>query len=184
MSTTQLRADAQRNLERVLDAAAELFAERGCDVSVDEIARRAGVGHATVFRRFPTKDALISAVVSKQIRELIGFVETALAEEDAGEAFRSFVWHAGEMHARDRGLHEGYTRCAMRDVAEAKAELNALIDRLIERAQEAGALRKDVSADDVSTLVGTAIRGAYGASDAELWRRYVGVVLDGLAARG
>ena len=84
--STQLRADAQRNLERVLDAAAELFAERGCDVSVDEIARKAGVGHATVFRRFPSKDALISAVVSKQIHELTGFVEGALAEEDASHA--------------------------------------------------------------------------------------------------
>ncbi len=185
MSTTPLRADAQRNLERVLDAAAELFAERGCDVSVDEIAHRAGVGHATVFRRFPTKDALISAVVSKQIRELTAFVEDALAEEDAGEAFRSFVWHAGEMHARDRGLHEGFTRCGgVSDVAEAKAELNALIDQLIARAQAAGALRKDVSADDVSTLVGTAIRGAYGSKEPELWRRYVAVVLDGLAASG
>ena len=185
MSTTPLRADAQRNLERVLDAAAELFAERGCDVSVDEIAHRAGVGHATVFRRFPTKDALISAVVSKQIRELTAFVEDALAEEDAGEAFRSFVWHAGEMHARDRGLHEGFTRCGgVSDVAEAKAELNALIDQLIARAQAAGALRKDVSADDVSTLVGTAIRGAYGSKEPELWRRYVAVVLDGLVASG
>jgi AcrR family transcriptional regulator len=183
MSTTPLRADAQRNLERVLDAAAELFAERGCDVSVDEIARKAGVGHATVFRRFPTKDALISAVVSKQIGEMSTFVEEALAEEDAGEAFRSFVWHAGEMHARDRGLHEGFTRCAgAGDVAEAKAELNGLIDQLIARAQDAGALRKDVTADDVSTLVGTAIRGSYGSSDPELWRRYVAVVLDGLAA--
>jgi AcrR family transcriptional regulator len=185
MSTTPLRADAQRNLERVLDAAAELFAERGCDVSVDEIARHAGVGHATVFRRFPTKDALISAVVSKQIRELTAFVEAALAEEDAGEAFRAFVWHAGEMHARDRGLHEGFNRCvAVADVAEAKAELNALIDQLIERAQQAGALRRDVSAEDVSTLVSTAIRGAYGSAEPELWRRYVAVVLDGLAATG
>lgn len=185
MSTTPLRADAQRNLERVLDAAAELFAERGCDVSVDEIARKAGVGHATVFRRFPSKDALISAVVSKQIHELTVFVEEALDEEDPGEAFRSFVWHAGEMHARDRGLHEGFTRCAdVGDVAEAKAELNGLIDQLIARAQDAGALRKDVSADDVSTLVGTAIRGAYGSSEPELWRRYVAVVLDGLAAGG
>ena len=141
MSTTPLRADAQRNLERVLDAAAELFAERGCDVSVDEIARKAGVGHATVFRRFPSKEALISAVVSKQIHELTAFVEEALDEEDPGEAFRSFVWHAGEMHARDRGLHEGFTRCAdVGDVAEAKAELNGLIDQLIARAQDAGAL--------------------------------------------
>jgi AcrR family transcriptional regulator len=185
VSTTQLRADAQRNLERVLDAAAELFAERGCDVSVDEIARKAGVGHATVFRRFPNKDALISAVVSKQIDELKAFVEGALAEEDAGEAFRAFVWRAAELHARDRGLYEGFSRCGSNQgVAEAKAELNALIDQLIERAQQAGALRKDVSADDVSTLVGTAIRGAHGSSEPELWRRYVAVVLDGLAASG
>jgi AcrR family transcriptional regulator len=185
VSTTPLRADAQRNLERVLDAAAELFAERGCDVSVDEIARRAGVGHATVFRRFPSKDELISAVVSKQIGELTAYVEAALAEDDAGEAFRSFVWHAAELHARDRGLYEGFSRCgAMQEVAEAKAGLNALIDQLIERAQKAGAVRKDVSADDVSTLVGTAIRGAHGSADPELWRRYVAVVLDGLAAQG
>jgi AcrR family transcriptional regulator len=179
--STQLRADAQRNLERVLDAAAELFAERGCDVSVDEIAHRAGVGHATVFRRFPTKDALIAAVVSKQVGELAAFVREALEEEDAGEAFRSFVWHAGELHASDRGLHEGFARCSdMRELAEAKAELNGLIEQLIERAQAAGALRSDIAADDVSSLVGGAIRGAADSPDPELWRRYVGVVLDGL----
>jgi AcrR family transcriptional regulator len=179
--STPLRADAQRNLERVLDAAAVLFAERGCGVSVDEIARRAGVGHATVFRRFPTKDALIAAVVSKRIRGLVAFVEGALEEADAGEAFRSFVWHAGELHARDRALYEGFSRSVgMRDVAEAKAELDGLVQQLIERAQEAGALRPDIAADDVSTLVGSAIRGAVDSPDPELWRRYVEVVLDGL----
>jgi AcrR family transcriptional regulator len=178
--STQLRADAQRNLERVLDSAAALFAERGCDVSVDEIARRAGVGHATVFRRFPTKDALIAAVVSKQIRELSAFVKT-LAEEDAGEAFRAFVWKAGELHARDRALYEGFSRCVdMHDVAEAKAELTGLVEQLITRAQKAGAVRPDIAADDVSALVGSAIRGAGNSADPELWRRYVEVVLDGL----
>jgi AcrR family transcriptional regulator len=64
---TVLRADAQRNLNRVLEAATEAFAEFGADVSVDEIARRAGVGHATVFRRFPTKEALIAAVVLARV---------------------------------------------------------------------------------------------------------------------
>lgn len=181
MSTTQLRADAQRNLERVLDAATELFAKRGCDVSVDEIAHRAGVGHATVFRRFPTKGALISAVVSKQVRELVGFVEEALDEEDAGEAFRAFVWHTGELYARDRGLDEGFSRCAGEpEVAEAKAELDRLVAQLIERAQGAGALRHDVAPEDVSALVSAAIRGAWSSPDPELWRRYVEVVLDGL----
>jgi AcrR family transcriptional regulator len=181
VSTTPLRADAQRNLERVLDAAAGLFAERGCDVSVDEIAHRAGVGHATVFRRFPTKDDLIAAVVSKQIHELVAHVEAALEEPDAGEAFRGFVWHAGELHARNRGLYEGFSRCVdLREVAEAKAELNGLIEQLIERAQATGAVRPDIAADDVSTLVGSAIHGAVDSPDRELWRRYVEVVLDGL----
>ena len=180
--STQLRADAQRNLERVLDAAAELFAERGCGVSVDDIAHRAGVGHATVFRRFPTTDALIAAVVAKQVGELAAFVQEALdEEEDPSEAFRSFVWHAGELYASNRGLDEGFARCAdMRELADAKAELNGHVGQLIGRAQSAGALRSDVSADDVSSLVGGAIRGAADSPDPELWRRYVGVVLDGL----
>lgn len=180
--STQLRADAQRNLEQVLEAAAQLFAERGCDISVDEIAQQAGVGHATVFRRFPTKDALIGAVVSKQIRELAAFVEQALGEPDAGEAFRAFVWHAAEVHARDRALYEGLPRCLeLPDVAEAKRELNELVGQLVRRAQEAGALRRDVAADDVSTLIGSAIRGALHSPEPELWRRYVEVVLDGLS---
>jgi AcrR family transcriptional regulator len=179
--STQLRADAQRNLERVLDAAAELFAERGCDVSVDEIARQAGVGNATVFRRFSTKDDLIAAVVSKQIRDLTTFLGEALERPDAGEAFRAFVWHAGELHARDRALYEGFSRCVdISNVADAKAELNALVEQLITRAQEGGALRQDISADDVSQLVGSAIRGAVDSDRPELWRRYVEVVLDGL----
>jgi AcrR family transcriptional regulator len=179
--STPLRADAQRNLERVLDAAAELFAERGCDVSVDEIAQRAGVGHATVFRRFPTKDALIAAVVVNHIRDLVAFLEGAFEQQDAGEAFRAFVWHAGELHARDRALYEGFSRCVdFADVADAKAELNGLVEQLITRAQQAGALRQDISADDVSQLVGSAIQGAVDSDEPDLWRRYVEVVLDGL----
>jgi AcrR family transcriptional regulator len=181
MSTTQLRADAQRNLERVLDAAAALFAERGCGVSVDEIAARAGVGHATVFRRFPTKDALIAAVVARQIADLTAFVEQSLGEEDAGQAFRAFVWHAAELHARDRALYEGFSRCACdSDVAQAKAELTTRVEELIGRAQAAGAVRAEISADDVSSLVGSAIRGSVDSADPQLWRRYVEVVLDGL----
>lgn len=183
--STELRADAQRNLERVLDAATELLAQRGCDVSVDEIARKAGVGHATVFRRFATKDELIAAVVSKQVRELVAHVEAALDEDDPGEAFRGFVWHAAELHAGDRALHEGFLRCVeMSEIAEAKAELNGLIEQLIARAQQAGAVRHDIRPDDVSALVSSAIRGARGSSEPDLWRRYVEVVLAGLKPAG
>ena len=86
-----LRADAQRNLDRLLGAAAECFAEQGVDASVDEIARRAGVGHGTVFRRFPTKDALLAAVLASHMAELAAAAEAACDEPDAGEAFDRFV---------------------------------------------------------------------------------------------
>ena len=91
----ELRADAQRNLGRVLDAAAEVFAERGPDASVDEIARRAGVGHGTVFRRFPTKDALVAAVSASASRSSPRRRRSCSSEADAGAAFEEFVWLGG-----------------------------------------------------------------------------------------
>lgn len=170
---TVLRADAQRNLGRVLEAAAEAFAERGPDVSIDEIARRAGVGHATVFRRFPTKSALIAAVVEERVRVLIALAETALEDEDAGAALKDFVWRAAELQARDRGLDECLDRCLL---SPQVAELQQAVGGLVERAQAAGALRLDIGAHDVPALVGAAIRAA----PPDQWRRYVEVVLDGL----
>jgi len=176
---TTLRADAQRNLERVLEAAADAFAERGAEVSVDEIARRAGVGHATVFRRFPTKDSLIAAVVCKRLDALSTHAAAALERPDAGEAFREFVWHAGETFAADRALWDGLG-CVELVVGESKAELNALVEQLIERAQESGAVRADVGAEDVSLLVGSAIQATRQSPDPDAWQRYLAVVLDGL----
>jgi AcrR family transcriptional regulator len=170
---TQLRADAQRNLGLVLDAAAEVFSERGPDASIDEIARRAGVGHATVFRRFPTKDALIVAVVQARIDEIAGFAREALVSDDVGVAFDDFVWRAAELHARERGLFDCLDRC--RETPEAE-ELEALVAELTERAQAAGAIRADVDPGDVSGLVGAALKSA----PSDRWRVYVGVVLDGL----
>ena len=108
---TTLRSDAQRNLGRVLDAAAEVFAEQGPSASVNEIARRAGVGHATVFRRFPTKDALIRAVVDVRIAELNALADEALAADDPGAAFTTFVWAAAEIASRQRGLDDCFLRC-------------------------------------------------------------------------
>ena len=83
-----LRADAQRNLDRLLEAAAECFAEQGVDVSVDEIARRAGVGHGTVFRRFPTKDALLAAVLAGQMLQLSNAAEDRVRRARRGRGVR------------------------------------------------------------------------------------------------
>ena len=168
-----LRADAQRNLGRVLDAAAEAFAERGPDVSIDEIARRAGVGHATVFRHFPTKDALIVSVLNERVSELIAAAEAALSHPDAGDALLRFAWYAAELQVRDRRLYDCYGRCAE---TPRIAELYDAVARLVSRAQEAGAVRSDIKPSDVRTLLGAAIKAA----PPDQWQRYVEVVLDGL----
>jgi AcrR family transcriptional regulator len=170
---TVLRADAQRNLNRVLEAAAEAFAERGPDVSVDEIARRAGVGHATVFRRFPTKDALIRAVIQQRVDEVVALAQSALAADDAGAAFTEFVWGAMELHARDRGLFECMDRCVKDEKSE---EIVALSEQIVKRAQKAGAIRRDLGAADISGL----LKAVLVAAPQDQWRRHVEVVLDGL----
>jgi AcrR family transcriptional regulator len=172
---TRLRADAQRNLGRVLEAAAEAFAEHGPDVSVDEIARRAGVGHATVFRRFPTKDALIVAVLRDRLGELAALAREALADDDPGAAFTGFVDALVAIYARDRGLYECFDRCQKEEEAQ---ELDDLMRQIVTRAQEAGSVRRDIDAAEVPKLIGAAFHAARGGNP----RAHVDVVLDGLRA--
>lgn len=172
----RLRADAQRNLERVLDAATEVFAASGPDVSVDEIARAAGVGHATVFRRFPTKDDLMLAVIERRVAEIRAILEEELAAPDPGEAFYRFIWRISELHMEAPGLYECVNRCGDKPGAD---DLDPLAEKLIARAQRAGTVRRDVKPADVSTLVKSVLQAAPPAH----WRRYLGVVLDGLRPR-
>jgi AcrR family transcriptional regulator len=172
---TELRADARRNLERVLDAAQEVFAASGPDASIDEIARRAGVGHGTVFRRFPTKDDLMFAVIERHVDEMCALAKEALAGGDPGGAFFDFVWRLAELNMSTPGLHRCVVHCGAKPGA---AELENLADRIVSRAQRAGAVRRDVKAEDVRLLVRSALTNA----PAGEWRLYLGVVLDGLRA--
>ena len=177
-----LRADARRNLGRVLEAAAEAFAELGPDVSVDEIARRAGVGHGTVFRRFPTKDALLAAVLAVRLEELADEAELLLESADPTSAFDEFVWLAADACGRDRALFEGVPRCeSFPEVAAAKERMHACAAELLGRGQSSGALRSDVTADDVSALIVSAMHAAdQRGAEPDAWRRYIAVVLAGL----
>ena len=177
---TVLRADARRNLDRILEAAADAFAELGPDVTMDEIARRAGVGHGTVFRRFPTKDGLRAAVLRVRLEEFLARANELLDEPDAGAALEEFVWVAAESCHRDRYLFEGVEKCVFEDASTLKEELHGVGDRLIRRARRAGAIRRGVDSRDVGALVGAAIQAAMHAERDEDWRRYVQVVLDGL----
>ena len=178
---TVLRADAQRNLDRILEAAADAYAELGPDVTIDEIARRAGVGHGTVFRRFPTKDALWAAIIRLHLDELLAKAQKLLEVPDAGAALDQFVWLAAERMRRDRALFEGVEHCdSFDEVAAAKQELYELVDTMIRRARRAGAIRRGVDSRDVGALVGAAIQASQHAEREDAWRRYVQVVLDGL----
>jgi AcrR family transcriptional regulator len=159
-----LRADAQRNLDRLLVVAGECFAEQGLEVSVDEIARRAGVGQGTVFRNFPSKDALFVAVLNQRIGELVAVANAALDEPNAWEGFAGFFRHISARYAENLALIGGLERCAG---SPEQCELGDAVEQLVKHAQRAGTLRRDVSAEDVLMLVPTAAR-------------YPEIVLDGL----
>jgi AcrR family transcriptional regulator len=172
---TELRVDARRNLERVLDAATEVLAASGPDVSIDEIARAAGVGHGTVFRRFPTKDDLIYAVVERHVAQMCAIAEEALESDDPGEAFFDFVRQVAELAMSTPGLHKCVVHCGEKPRG---AELDELGRKVVARAQRAGALRSDLEPSEVGPL----IRAALLAAPPGQWRLYLGVVLDGLRA--
>jgi AcrR family transcriptional regulator len=169
----ELRADAKRNLERVLDAAAEVFGAEGPDASIDEIAERAGVGHGTVFRRFPTKDDLMFAVVERHVAAMRALAEDAVASDDPGGAFFDFIRRVAELAMTTPGLHQCVVHCGGKPGA---AELEQLGAKIVSRAQRAGTLRKDLKPADVQQLV----RATLASAPEGRWRPYLEVVLDGL----
>src|ERR671915_1320812 len=99
-----LRADARRNRERVLKAARAVFADHGIEAQIDDVAKRAKVGVGTVYRHFPTKEALLDAVVRERFEEIAGYAEEALRHEDAWEGFSELIWRAAERNADDLGF--------------------------------------------------------------------------------
>lgn len=182
-----LRADAARNRERILAAASELFAESGADLSVDEIARRAGVGHATVFRRFPTKEDLVVAMLEARLLEVAAAAEAAEALDDPWDGLRTAMEHIAERQVRDRGLFEAVATEMIGSprLREARHRVMEPFARLLRRAQEAGAARKDLEPEDVIFLVTAAGHAAPCRIDLpDVWRRYLGVILDGMRPEG
>src|SRR3954468_15265900 len=142
-----LRADAERNRARLLDAARELFAERGLDVSMDEIAHHAGVGVGTAYRRFGSRDELIGALFEARMEEYVALAEDALREPDAWAALARFLERSIAMQAADRGLKDlvfSHSH-ALDRVVRVHARMLPLVETIVERAQAAGALRPDLS---------------------------------------
>jgi AcrR family transcriptional regulator len=151
-----LRVDAQRNRERVLEAAGTLLATRGVDVSVDEIAERAQVGVGTLYRNFPTKGALFEALLAARIAPLVVAAREAATADDPGDAFVSFVRRMSDEFANFKALADALAASGIdMDVAKRQlsGELFTAVGTLFQRAQDAGRLRPDVTLADVSAMM-------------------------------
>jgi AcrR family transcriptional regulator len=183
-STRPRRADAARNRERILAAASELFAQRGMDASMPELAERAGVGVGTVYRAFPDKEHVLSAVIAERFRWLAAEVEAASASADPWAAFTDVVWKAAALHAKDRAFHQCLPQALdLPEVSEARRHTLDAFRRLITRAQEAGALRDDLVAEDIPMLL-AGVGVSRSASRGVSWERHLALVIDGLRAEG
>jgi AcrR family transcriptional regulator len=191
MSTTAerpLRKDAERNRRRILDAAREVFAERGIDAGLDQIARHAGLGVGTVYRRFPDKGVLIDALFEERIGAIAELAEEAAAHRDPWAGLVFFFERSLAEQAADRGLKQilisGARGCAQ--VSAGRERIAPPLHALVERAHAAGVLREDVTAQDipmVSLMLGSLMDASREVAP-ELWRRYLELLLDGLRAGG
>jgi AcrR family transcriptional regulator len=183
-----LRADAERNRRRILDAARDVFAEHGLGVGVDAVARGAGVGVGTLYRRFPTKHDLLAAVVEDVVTRLAVDIERHEEIEDPWAAFAAATAEFGGAIARDRGFYDViHGTPELAGVAPAaKERLLGAIGRVLGRAQDAGLVRRDVIAEDVGTLCMVAARLPRWRLEGqpELWTRYLALALDGLRPDG
>ena len=184
MELRPLRADARRNREQVLAAAESVFAEGGLKAPIEEVARRAGVGVGTVCRHFPTKQALVDAVVRRLIEPLVLHAQDALHDPDAGVAFRNFVLALSDVQARHLALAEQMAKeiDGSSETEPLRTELRAAVDDLLARAQAAGSIRADVGPADVSMLFSGVAHATslVGEHQAKLRHRYVTIILDGL----
>ena len=181
-----LRRDAQRNRERILAAARELFAERGPDATLDDVAARAGLGVGTVYRRYPNKDVLLDELLEERIAELGALAEASLTGPDAWGALVGFLERVAELFAADRALEHlvVHTGRGQQRIARARERLRAPVAALVERARASGRLRADFEQADIPmihTMLAAVVHQTHAVSP-DLWRRYFVMIIDGLAS--
>jgi AcrR family transcriptional regulator len=181
------RADARRNRERVLAAARAQFAANGLEAQIDDIARAADVGVGTVYRHFPTKEALLEALAAARFTRLAEWGREALEAPDAWEGLCDFLRRSAELGANDRLLSEAMAeRNAFGGAQREKDELMRATEALVERAQATGELRPEVDAQDIAMLMcGLGRATGPGAFDHAMgWERYLEIIIAGLRAPG
>ena len=181
-----LRADARRNRDKIVEAARAAFADRGLEAQMDDVAAQAGVGVGTVYRHFPTKDALVRAVIVHKMTGLAALGRRHLeSDEEPWEAFRTWLWECGETHVNDRALSQVLSTqpsSAFRQAASEETDLVEVSSEMIARAQAAGAVRPDARGDDVGLIMcglAAVLESGWGDNG---WRRYLSLVEQGLRA--
>ncbi len=183
-----LRRDAERNRQQILLAARAAFAERGLEVTLDEIAQRAGVGIGTVYRRHANKDDLIDELYEDIVAQLAAIAEAQLAQSDPWKGLVGFLEQSLARQASNRALRDimpGGSHRGRERVARARERVAPLVSELFERAKQSGRLRPDVTETDMKTIVMMlgAVIDSTRTTQPNAWRRQLGIVLDGLRTR-
>jgi len=176
-----MRADARRNRERILKAARAVFGEQGIEAQIDDVAKRAKVGVGTVYRHYPTKEALRDALVRERFEEIAGYAEEALRRDDAWEGFCELIWRAAERNAADRAFCEVVAFTDQSSIVE-ETGLAGSTALLMQRAKALGKLRADATPVDIPIMMAGAGSVMRAHASPAVWRRYLTIMLDGLRA--
>ena len=180
MAERALRADARRNRERVLAAARRAFAEQGFAVPLDEIAAAAGVGPGTVYRHFPTKEALFEAVSLANVEELAADARARAEAADPDLAFAGFLDRLADQALAKRDLPDAFAGAGADAMAAAVADMHDALGVLLANAQEVGGVRRDVSVSDLVVLLKGLLHAVRGDPDPDVRHRLLAVIHDGL----
>lgn len=179
-----LRRDAERNRQRILRAASEVFTGRGLQASLDDVARQAGVGVGTVYRRFPDKESLVDALFEQKMQAMVAMAERAMEAPDSWTGLVTLLEQAAAMLAGDRGLREilMYATYGQDRVNRARGRMQPAVTRVVERAQRDGKLRADFCPTDVPLIEFMLAAAAEYAGEVrpEIWRRYLALIADGM----
>ncbi|MGV9710720.1 TetR/AcrR family transcriptional regulator [Gordonia sp. NPDC003424] len=184
----KLRADAERNRLRIIEAARELFAERGLDVTLDDVAAHAGVGVGTVYRRFANRDELIVGVLTEHLAQLTDAARGALDNPDPWEAVVDLLTLVASTMATDRGLAAIIVQIdhSHTDIEATKTDLTAQVQQVFDRAKDAGVLRPDLEPTDFFGVL--IMLSAIGQKTEPVvpgaWQRFLQLILDGIRADG
>jgi AcrR family transcriptional regulator len=181
-----LRRDAERNRQRILEAARGVFADRGLTATLDDVADAAGVGVGTVYRRFANKDELVEALFVDRIDQMVALAEQAAEIEDPWEGLETLLTELATLNSTDRGFREVMLGAAGRDrIAMGRSRIQPVVSGIVERAQAAGVLRPDAAPLDMPMIQLMLSTIADSARDVrpDLWRRYLDLFLDGPRAQ-